>query len=1021
MFIGELREFAGSVSDFVDGIAQSHCFRAETADVGYLRDIIHLNIDMGSFFEEHAGELVCLDHAPTPYRECQIGAAWATLAHFTASCEPALVSMPTGSGKTALMMMLSFLMRAKRVIVITPSVILRGQTAKKFETLEDLKSAGAFASNGRTPKVHDHEGEITSSETWSEFLAYDVIVATPHTISPGYERIVGPKTNLFGPETVLFFDEAHHSRARTWQILIEHFASSRVVMLTATPFRNDNRRLLAKLVYHYPMKKALDSGIYAPIEYHAVEPQGVASKDKELCSKAVKVLKHQKKRHPKARLLIRAEGVSKSSELVRLYTDAGLKVAEVNYKQKFKDNIAALNDLRNEELDGIVCVDQIGEGLDVPSLKIAVLHKPRQSFPATVQFIGRICREATDEIGEPHLIACPDDVRGPLQRLYTHDNAWREFVPKLVEQIIGKSNRRSAFRGVVDADTGLDLEIEDIQPFFSTRVYRLNGLDHLDFGTPLDMRNEIVPVLFHEIPDQQMLIVVTAIEKKYSWAHDSDLATPHFDLHVFYWNDGAKLLFEFTTADKVAGSIRESLWKRNLERIDAASVVKALDKASAVEYLMFGLSNLGQGAGSIPSYKTFMGTAVEGAIRITDARSFTPGHALARYPSGETRGIGSNQARVWSIKRASLSEFKDWCDSLAAALKRRGNFGLPKVEFLPAPETLLRFKARPIAMYSRWNPQVQLSFQDDPKNRIVDQISFDELSLSDSRTIAGKMYLSNGLKIEGTRFTYSLLTPRWTFQRSDMPSLRVDDSNEIHMQAVAEYFDENPPVLLLDDGSSVVNGSRYESARVLAKLPEECLDHSRDWSKCDIHVEYEFRDPKDVTRSKIPAAGKISVQDQVEEWLKASASTGRFAVKDHAAGEIADFIEVEEQSSTIRFYHCKACTPVKQPGARLDELKALEQALRTLNHIGMNSLLIDLLDRVSGNSRPNTRMVVGEISSLKRLAHKFRANEWKFEVVLVNPGIACQKAVRVANTNTVLIACYEWLAAANARLIVVGS
>ena len=79
--------------------------------------------------------------------------------------------------------------------------------------------------------------------------------------------------------------------------------------------------------------------------------------------------------------------------------------------------------------------------------------------------VGRISREASADIGEPHLIACPDDVKGPLQRLYTRDNSWREFVPKLVERIVGQASRRSAFHEVVDVETELDLRVEDIRAF----------------------------------------------------------------------------------------------------------------------------------------------------------------------------------------------------------------------------------------------------------------------------------------------------------------------------------------------------------------------------------------------------------------------------------------------------------------------------------------------------------------------------------------------------------------------------
>lgn len=974
------------------------------------------------FFTDNAGKLapLALD-GDAEYRECQVGAAWATLAHFTASSEPALISMPTGSGKTALMMMLSFLLEAERVIVVTPSVVLRGQTAEKFKDLKDIKAINAYAQDGATPSVHDHTGQITSPGAWSAFLDFDVSVITPHTTSAGYEDVVGPPPNLFGPETLLFFDEAHHSRARTWQVLMDTFAASRMVLLTATPFRNDNRRLLAKLVYHYPMKNAMDAGIYAAITYHAVDPDDVKAKDQELCKKAKSVYQRQQRAHPNARLLIRAEGVTESGRLLALYRKAGLDVEEVNYRQTFESNSEVLQGIRSGSLDGVVCIDQIGEGLDIPNLKIAVLHKPRQSFPATVQFIGRICREATAQIGAPHLIACPDDVRGPMQRLYTQDNSWRDLVPQLVDRIVGRVARRSAFHGVVDVETELDLAIEDIEPFFSVRIYRSSSDGPLTFDTQLDLREDVVPIFRHEMPNKNMLVLITAIERTLPWAEKADLATPCFDLHVFYWHEASKLLFEHTTSDNIAGMIRKSFWGASAVRIDAASVAKALRVGLSSQYLMFGLSNLARGSRSVPSYKTYMGTEVEGAVHPTDSRSFTPGHALAKYATGETRGIGSNQARVWSIKRAALDQFRDWCDKVATCLKKRGDSRLPNVEFLPAPQSISKFPGKPLAMYVWWDPRIMVAFQIDGARAEVGSISFERPRVSgDKKAISGIMRIGEGPCTEETAFTYSLATPTWHFERGDLPSLRVDDGQEYHLRSVAEFLDYFPPIVVLDDGSTVSGGSRFEPKLQLSSLPSECLDYERDWSRCDIHVEFEYTDDKDPDKNRIPNAGKKTVHDQLEEWLKTSSLKGTLIIKDHATGEIADFIEVQPSDWLVRLYHCKACSPGKSAGARIDELKVLEQVLRSINHIGSNTLMSELHRRVNGTERPKSKMVKGSTDSLKKVAQAFHANEWKYEVVVVNPGINCRKSIRSGNTNTLLIACYEWLATANARLEVIG-
>lgn len=958
----------------------------------------------------------------SPYRECQVGAAWATLAHFTASTEPALISMPTGSGKTALMMMLAFLLKPERVIIITPSVALRGQTATKFRELTDLKSAGALPPNCRKPNVHEHTGQLSSAAAWQSFMQYDVIVATPHTTSPGYEEIIRPTSGSFGAETLLIVDEAHHSRARTWQVLIETFNASRIILLTATPFRNDNRRLLAKLVYHYPMRKAMDAGIYAPITYHQVDAGGDAKKkDEALRDEAVRVYREHRQKHAAARLLIRAEGVSSSSELLTLYRAAGITVEEVNYKKTLDDNRQVLNDLRAGSIDAVVCIDQIGEGLDIPSLKVAVLHKPRQSFPATVQFVGRICREATGDIGRPHLIACPDDVRGPLQRLYTHDNSWGDFVPEMVDQIVGRAARRSAFHGVVDVETELDLQVEDIQPFFSIRAYDCVGKTSLTFEKTLELKEDVVPVFVHEIQDKDVLVIVTGIERTFPWAEEADLSAPHFDLHVFYWHAKGKMLFEYTTSDKIANAIRRCLWGESIKRISASIVGRALRQASASKYLMFGLSNLARGSGVVPSYKTYMGTEVEGAVRPSDSRSFTPGHALAKYSTGETRGVAGNNARVWSIQRGTLSEFRDWCDQVATCLCKKVDGRLPNVEFLPAPESIAKFPVAPLAMYARWQPGLRISFMQGQDEVLVDDLSFTNLCLSGSKKeITGTLSFGDSVHVQSTDFTLSLASPTWRFTQKSLPPFKIDDANEIHYQPMAEFLDAHPPIIVLEDGSTVIGGHRFEPRTQLSALPPECLDGARDWTGCDIHVEFEYIHPTDSRKSQTPQAGKRTIHDQLQEWLITGATQGSLVIKDHASGEIADFIELAPDTSTVRFYHCKACSHGKDAGARIGELKALEQALRTVNHIGGNALVSELHERVTGNARPETRLVVGTPQELKTLADRFHANEWQFEVVLVNPGIDCQRSITKRNTNTLLIACYEWLGVANAKLKVIG-
>jgi superfamily II DNA or RNA helicase len=72
-----------------------------------------------------------------------MGAFWAVNSHFSSDPEaPALVSLPTGAGKTTLMMLLSFGFEADRVLIVTASEVLRTQTKEKFDELDGLTDAG---------------------------------------------------------------------------------------------------------------------------------------------------------------------------------------------------------------------------------------------------------------------------------------------------------------------------------------------------------------------------------------------------------------------------------------------------------------------------------------------------------------------------------------------------------------------------------------------------------------------------------------------------------------------------------------------------------------------------------------------------------------------------------------------------------------------------------------------------------------------------------------------------------------
>jgi len=178
----------------------------------------------------------------------QLGAIHAAAAHFATRRDPAVVTMPTGSGKTAVLIAAAFVLRATRVLIIAPGRLVREQIADEVEKLTTLRAAGAIAADVPAPRVLAVKKRIKTPEGWERMRAYDVVVGTVQSISPEYADVPEPPADLFD---LVLVDEAHHSPARTWKALLDHFEEAKRILFTATPFRQDQREIQGRFIFTY--------------------------------------------------------------------------------------------------------------------------------------------------------------------------------------------------------------------------------------------------------------------------------------------------------------------------------------------------------------------------------------------------------------------------------------------------------------------------------------------------------------------------------------------------------------------------------------------------------------------------------------------------------------------------------------------------------------------------------------------------------------------------------------------------
>ena len=342
---------------------------------------------MGNYFEIHYNAIKYpIDSEKSRgLRNAQLGAIHAISSFFTLNKkDAAIVIMPTGSGKTAVLMLTPYLIRKQRVLVVTRSKMVCGQIAEDFSELRTLCVANVFNTSIKKPNVFELE-HLYTKEYQKDLEQADVIVATP-SCALSLSESDWAKENI----DLVEVDEAHHTPAKTWQQILVNLSAATHVLFTATPFRLDRKELSGEIVYDYPLSKAYEDGIFGEIQYVPVE----SGMDNDLCiaKRAEEVLLNDRKAGYEHYLMVRTDTKVSAEKLEELYKDnTSLKLSKVDSSMSNSKVKHILKLLRSGELDGIVCVDMLGEGYDFPNLKIAAIHILYNNFYFAVHAIRPNC------------------------------------------------------------------------------------------------------------------------------------------------------------------------------------------------------------------------------------------------------------------------------------------------------------------------------------------------------------------------------------------------------------------------------------------------------------------------------------------------------------------------------------------------------------------------------------------------------------------------------------------------------
>ena len=372
----------------------------------------------------------------------------------------AVVSMPTGSGKSGVICCLPyFLGRSglptpptgyfpsgtprhrfeKPVLVLTPNLDITKQLERKILIKEDKKDTFLFR-RGIVPEENLMQAlpqgvmiEGTQQLTQPDFLRYKEVVISNVQKFLSEKQLTNEArwwvealpSNLF---SLVIVDEAHHFPAPTWKRIIDKFKPyALVVFLTATPYKTstgDRQQQPGQwlhdtlnsrnLTYHLPLQDARNKHIIRNTRFRTISGESSIPEDPDRVFwqvlQEVKMMQDNKNRDlplpgkvPHMAMAI-TRNITEADKAVKLWNTRFGDNTAIAFHSKVGDKqlIKLMAQIKEDKVQLVVVVSKLMEGFDHPPISIAAILTGIKSPRKFVQFVGRAQRVVRFGGGQEH-------------------------------------------------------------------------------------------------------------------------------------------------------------------------------------------------------------------------------------------------------------------------------------------------------------------------------------------------------------------------------------------------------------------------------------------------------------------------------------------------------------------------------------------------------------------------------------------------------------------------------------------
>lgn len=938
--------------------------------------------------------------------------------------------MPTGSGKSGAISLIPLLLAPRRVLVVAPSRIVIDQLAKELRDLTTLRRVGSVGDNTKGPRVSVATQRLASDGDWHSIADdSDIVLGTPNVMSPASPGVTAAPASMFD---LIIFDEAHHTPAKTYAAIVANGEQARIAMFTATPFRRDKKELPGKIVYTYTLRQALNDKILSPIEFRPVDAPDAPdqrTRDEVLARRANE--RYHSPEHLKvdSRIIARTKTVAHARDLVGIYAHAGLKMGLVTAATSRDSLRTTVGAVRDGGLHGLISVGALGEGFDLPRLKIGVYHHQHASLPATLQFLGRITR-VLPEAPPAELLAIPREVSDETAELYAADGAWADLVPQLADAAVDDEASRREYLRSFDPLPTRPLSLAALRPRKYVQVLEMTPElnERLDWDCTIE-RLSSGEVIYKGIDgDSRVAVVISEHLDRPEWLDSDTLDRFRYELHVLVVDSSGRFAFVHGTRDSSIAEFVAYFGLEDARIVEPMWFDRLMSSVSVDGYHSLGMRSARAVGETVAAYRQMAGHSVGGAVSSSETRTYGSGHAIAQVrdpmrvsaeqvmegeipPNAPSTSLGVSyaRARVFSPDLAQLQDFRRWCERLVSLVDAQDGVdisGLPHVA-LRSPRRLREFPNG--AYLCTVDPAVLGQGVDIRSGQISERIDECEMLITSQseqyleieiRCDAGDLWAGR-IDVSGSVSTLGHDAQVW------LPSSTESVS-------VVEFMQEIPPQIFYANGTSTVGTTLFQASADYPELTEPLL------------MAWGF-EAVDIRRESRPARDNFehNIKQYSTNWIATNRHPA-FLIDDDRANEIADLIYLVQHKSdltdrvamTIGLAHLKFSSE-DASGHRIGDLYELAgQAARSARWCDAKAFASRLTQRLAGGSS----VLSGDAFQLSEVLAKIARGDipCEFEVFIVQPGLRMAGINSSRNIRIMINDVRDWVAGHGAELRVVG-